>query len=171
MRRRVDLAPRPRAAPRRGRASPSARSCSTSGSDMFCGDRHRQHQAVPLAVFGREEHAARRWRRAGVRGANGCAARASSCPPSAGVTPKIVCISSVRPEPTRPAKPRISPRRAVKRRRAGAPGTSRSRHLQHGSPAGARVPRREVVAAQLAPDHQRHDLVVRRPRARAGRPT
>ena len=30
-------------------------------------------------------------------------------PAVAGVTPKIVCASSVRPEPTSPAMPRISP--------------------------------------------------------------
>ena len=53
------------------------------GATMFCGDAHRQHQPVPLAVLGGQVDAARGWRRAGWRGRK---ARPSSCmePPSAG---------------------------------------------------------------------------------------
>ena len=95
-----------------------------SGSDVFSATVMRQHEAVALAVLGSEEHAAVD----GVaRAVAARTARRSSviAPPSAGVTPKIVCISSVRPAPTRPAKPRISPRRAEKRDRRGRAGHRR----------------------------------------------
>ena len=71
----------------------------------------------------------------GVRGANGLPSSVI-VPPSAGVTPKIVSISSVRPAPTRPANPRISPRRAREadaRRRAGH---EQILHLEHRLAAG-----------------------------------
>ena len=141
------------------------------GSDVFCGDRHRQHQAVPLAVFGRQEHAARRSRRAGARGAK-AGRRASSCRASAGVTPKIVCISSVRPEPTRPAKPRISPRPAVKRDAARArPAPAGPGPRAPVSGAASLGARREVVADSSRPTISATIVVVRRLAARRGRPT
>ncbi len=62
--------PRRRASRSRGRASRSARSCRRRGA-RCSGDRHRQHQAVPLAVLGGEVDAARRWRRGASAAAYG----------------------------------------------------------------------------------------------------
>ena len=77
-------------------------------------------------------------------------------PEVAGVTPNSVSATLVRPEPTRPAKPRISPLRRSKE-------TSRKRPSSAGSAPRAR-PRRSARLlgkhlGDLAPDHQLDDVV------------
>ena len=118
---------------------------------------------MPLAVFGGEVDAAVD-RVSRVRGQKGWPSSDIE-PPSAGVTPKITCISSVRPAPTSPAKPRISPRRASKLTPRGAPGHDAG--LARRAPARA-LPRRIARALsgkrvrERPADHHRDDLVVRR---------
>ena len=76
---------------------------------------------MALAVFGREIDAAIDGVARVVRHVR--APLSDICPPCAGSTPKITCINSVRPDPTSPAKPMISPFCAMKLTPAGAPGT------------------------------------------------
>ena len=155
VRRRLHLGLGDLAARSRGRASRSARSCRRSGSEVFCGDRHRQHEAVALAILGREVDAA-------LDGIARAAGARTACPSSASCrrarasTPKIVSMSSVRPAPTRPAKPRISPRRAVNDDAAPArPARRTSFTSSTGSRRGALARGGKVLAAELAPDHHR----------------
>ena len=64
------------------------------------------------------------------RGARTATSRPSSriVPPSAGSIPKAARASEVRPDPTNPARPRISPGRACKlAARSGKAGVTRSR--------------------------------------------
>ena len=108
---------------RRAVQEPEAGVATDRGEGGVLRDGHGQHQAVALAVLGSEVDPAPM----ASLGRSGRKAVPSSrmSPPRAGVAPKRDCISSVRPEPTRPAKPRISPRKAEKDTGAGAPGTRR----------------------------------------------
>src|SRR4051794_34112162 len=58
-------------------------------------------------------------------------------PPVAGVTPKMVSATLVRPAPTRPAKPRISPRRSSNETPRKTPSSARSRTSSATSPISA----------------------------------
>ena len=75
--------------------------------------------------------------------------------------------SSVRPAPTRPAKPRISPGRTSKLTSCAQPGTLKPRTCSSGAPCGAGSLAREQVG-QLAAHHQVGHVVPRQLRGRAG---
>ena len=95
-------------------------------------------------------------------------AHARRCPPAGSSSPNSARTSSVRPEPTRPAMPRISPRRSSKlavaqprRRGRGRAPRARPRHTCTRCRAG-----KSPVAD--AADHLRDELLVRRAGERAG---
>ena len=72
-------------------------------------------------------------------------------PPSAGATPKIASATSVRPEPTNPAKPSTSPERTSNVTPSKDPSRRRPSTLKATSPGSLRHPVEEV--GQLPPDH------------------
>ena len=105
------------AAPRACRALSSARRRSTSpqprqaaqvGERQVIPDRHRQQQALAAPVLGHEADAPPRLARAHRR-ARPPSSRSSIRPPSTGSSPTSARAISVRPDPSRPHRPRISP--------------------------------------------------------------
>ena len=90
--------------------------------------------------------------------------RARIAPPSRRSTPKTARASSVRPEPTRPARPRISPRRTARSTDCGRDRwRSARRSISRRSRAGRRC-RRQVERLEVAADHQADHGVVARSR-------
>ncbi len=79
-------------------------------------------------------------------------------PAVAGVTPKIVSATLLRPEPTSPARPRISPLRRSKETSWKQAVAARGRRTDEHHLADRHVCLREHLR-DLAPDHQRDDVV------------
>ena len=115
----------------------------------------------------------------GERDRDRLAVEARSCRRAAGRCRRSARASSVRPAPTRPARPRISPRRSDEVDRAagigrGAQALDGEHRLGAGGAAGRRVERFQV-AADHQPDHARRALISpprrarRRQRRRAAR--
>ena len=136
----------------RGRASRSARSWPMSGSEVFCGDRHRQHQAVALAVLRGEVHAASMASR-GRAGRNGWPSRRIVPPRAPASTPKT--SASARCAPRRPG------RRSRGSRRAGRSKLRRRRRARDQQVLDLEHAARRVGAVALA-----REVVRRSARAR-----
>ena len=139
----------------RGRASPSGRSCrcraarcsgrptSAAPGRGACGPRAPGRRRASMASRGR-------------RGAYGLPSSVIVPPRARASTPKIVSISSVRPAPTSPANPRISPRRA---READAGRRARDDQVLHLEHDARRAGGARASAGSSAPQSSRPTIM------------
>ena len=115
-------------------------SCGSSASVMFSRTDMLGHDALGLAVLGAEAHPGRGWRRPASAKRGVLAAEARSCRRPAGRPPNTARAVSVRPEPSRPARPTISPARTsrpTRRAPGGRPGDVGAQQLARRSRARA----------------------------------
>ncbi len=114
-----------------------ARSCLGTAAVMFCSTESVRKMPADGAVLGHEGEAeSDRLRRVGD--GDGACRRSPRCRSSAGATPKMARATSVRPAPTRPPSPTISPLRTSKLMSLKTPGSVRpstfERHLADRAP-------------------------------------
>ena len=134
---------------------PSRDSAPSAASEKLCRTLIGRTRPCDAAVLGHIGDAA------GARGfgridpSPSCRSRRIS-PCSAGVMPNSACASSLRPEPTRPARPTISPARTSRLTSLVIGWRTRSRASSTGAPIGTDDLGKEVLDA--APDHHLDEL-------------